>query len=114
MLNTGLPTLKDILAELARPGRDPREDIPRPILRHDVLSMDDLSPGMVIKGTIRNVVDFGAFIDLGVKVDGLLHRSKIKPGLTLSLGDIIEVEILTIDHDRERISLGMKESMNDN
>lgn len=112
-LNTGVPTLEDIFYELARPGRDPREDIPKPILRDDVLSMDDLSPGMTLRGTIRNVVDFGAFVDIGVKVDGLLHRSKIRRGLTLTVGDIIEVVIISVDQDRERISLDMKESLND-
>lgn len=113
-LQTGLPTLKDILNELAMPGRDPREDVPKPILRSDVLTMSDLTPGMVVKGTIRNVVDFGAFIDIGVKVDGLLHRSKMKNGLTITVGDIIDVTIISIDHDRERIALQTKEIGNDN
>jgi protein Tex len=112
-LNTGLPTLKDILDEIARPGRDPRQDIPKPILRKDILSMDDLSQGMALKGTIRNVVDFGAFVDIGVKVDGLLHRSKIKSGTTLRVGDIINVFVLSIDHERERIALEMKETAYD-
>jgi protein Tex len=113
-LQTGLPTLKDIFNELAMPGRDPREDVPKPILRSDVLTMSDLTPGMVVKGTIRNVVDFGAFIDIGVKVDGLLHRSKMKNGLTITVGDIIDVTIISIDHDRERIALQTKEIGNDN
>lgn len=108
-LNTGLPTLLDILSELARPGRDPREDVPKPILRNDILSMNDLAQGMVLKGTIRNVVDFGVFVDLGVEVDGLLHRSKIQPNATLTVGDVIEVEIIAIDCDRDRIALKMKE-----
>lgn len=112
-LNTGLPTLSDILDELLRPGRDPREDLPKPILRKDVLSMQDLSQGMHLKGTIRNVVDFGAFVDIGVKVDGLLHRSKIKHGTTLMVGDIIDVKIISVDHERERIALEMKETLND-
>jgi uncharacterized protein len=111
--NTGEPTLEDILDEIARPGRDPRQDIPKPILRKDVLSMDDLSQGMILKGTIRNVVDFGAFVDIGVKVDGLLHRSKIKSGRTLRVGDIINVSVLSIDHERERIALEMKETAYD-
>lgn len=113
-LQTGLPTLKDILSELAVPGRDPREDVPKPILRSDVLSMSDLTQGMVVKGTIRNVVDFGAFVDIGVKVDGLLHRSRIKNGTTIMVGDIIDVTIISIDPDRERIALQMKDFENDN
>lgn len=113
LMNTGVPTLIDILVELARPGRDPREDIPKPILRKDVLSMSDLTQGMVLKGTIRNVVDFGAFVDIGVKVDGLLHRSKISRGVKLTVGDILDVEVISIDQERERIALDMKEPSND-
>jgi uncharacterized protein len=105
-LNTGVPTLKDILEQLIRPGRDPREDMPAPILRSDVLSMTDLQAGMMLKGTVRNVVDFGSFIDIGVKQDGLLHRSRIPRDEQLSVGDIVQVEILGVDHERERISLG--------
>jgi protein Tex len=112
-LNTGLPTLEDILDEIARSGRDPRQDIPKPILRKDILNMDDLSQGMALTGTIRNVVDFGAFVDIGVKVDGLLHRSKIKSGITLKVGDIIDVCVLSIDHERGRIALEMKETTHD-
>jgi uncharacterized protein len=108
-LNIGLLTLEDILDEIARPGRDPREDMPKPLLRKDILSMDDLSPRMQLKGTIRNVVDFGAFVDIGVKVDGLLHRSKIVRGTTLQVGDTIDVVVLSIDPDRNRIALDMKE-----
>ncbi len=108
-LNTGLPTLEDILEEIARPGRDPREDLPKPLLRTDVLKMDDLSPGMHLKGTIRNVVDFGAFVDIGVKTDGLLHRSKIPRDTELQVGDIIEVSVLTVDRDRNRIALDLKD-----
>lgn len=109
-LNTGLPTLEDILKEIARPGRDPREDLPKPILRVDVLKMDDLAPGMQLKGTIRNVVDFGAFVDIGVKTDGLLHRSQIPQHTHLQVGDIVDVVIQSIDKDRNRIALEMKES----
>ena len=109
-LNTGLPTLTDILNEIARPGRDPREALPKPILRVDVLKMDDLAPGMQLKGTIRNVVDFGAFVDIGVKTDGLLHRSRIPRQTHLQVGDIIDVIIQSIDKDRNRIALEMKES----
>ncbi|MDM8526978.1 Tex family protein [Anaerolineales bacterium HSG24] len=105
-LNTGLPTLTDIINQLMRPGRDPREDLPPPILRSDVLSMEDLLVGMTLNGTVRNVVDFGAFIDIGVKQDGLLHRSKIPFGTVLGVGDVLEVEILNIEVERGRISLG--------
>ncbi len=105
-LGCGLPTLEDILEQLARPGRDPREDAPTPILRSDVLSMDDLGEGMTLKGTIRNVVDFGAFIDIGVKQDGLLHISKIPRGTILKVGDVLDVEILSIEAVRGRIGLG--------
>ena len=105
-LNTGVPTLKDIFEQLIRPGRDPRQDMPAPILRSDVLSMTDLQVGMILKGTVRNVVDFGSFIDIGVKQDGLLHRSRIPRHEHLSVGDVIQIEILGVDHERERISLG--------
>ena len=105
-LGVGELLLKDILDGLGRPGRDPREDAPAPILREDVLSMDDLAVGMVLKGTVRNVVDFGSFIDIGVKQDGLLHRSQVPQGTRLQVGDILDVEILKIEADRGRISLG--------
>jgi uncharacterized protein len=105
-LNSGVPTLTDILEQLVRPGRDPREDLPKPILRSDVLSLSDLKPGMQLNGTVRNVVDFGAFIDIGVKQDGLLHRSQIPRSQTLSVGDILRVSIQSIDAERGRISLG--------
>jgi uncharacterized protein len=105
-LGTGAPTLSDILEQLAQPGRDPRQDLPTPILRSDVLSMDDLEPGMVLKGTVRNVVDFGAFIDIGVKNDGLLHRSQIPSRAQLRVGDVLDVEILSIEAERGRIGLG--------
>lgn len=105
-LGCGVPTLQDILEQLVRPGRDPRADTPTPILRSDVLSMDDLTANMILKGTVRNVVDFGAFVDIGVKQDGLLHRSQIQSGTVLKVGDIIEVKILKIEPERGRISLG--------
>ena len=105
-LGTGIPTLTDILEQLVRPGRDPREDLPAPILRSDVLTMDDLQPGLRLKGTVRNVVDFGAFVDVGVKHDGLLHRSKMSVGTRLKVGDVIEVEILRVEPERSRIALG--------
>ena len=104
-LGTGAPTLRDILEQLVRPGRDPREDLPAPILRSDVLSLDDLKPGLRLKGTVRNVVDFGAFVDIGVKHDGLLHRSRLPRGTLLNVGDIIDVEVQTVEADRGRIGL---------
>ena len=105
-LNCGIPTLKDILEQLVRPGRDPRADTPAPTLRSDVLKMEDLVTGMSLKGTVRNVVDFGAFIDIGVKQDGLLHKSQIPFGTVLKVGDILDVEILKIEPERGRIGLG--------
>ena len=94
------------MEQLIRPGRDPRQDLPRPILRSDVLSMDDLRPGMRLQGTVRNVVDFGAFIDIGVKQDGLLHRSQRPRDFMFSVGDVLEVVILKVEKDRGRIALG--------
>ncbi len=95
-LSCGIPTLKDILEQLVRPGRDPRTDAPLPILRSDVLKVEDLITGMQLKGTDRNVVDFGAFVDIGIKQDGLLHRTQIPTGTVLKVGDIIDVEILLV------------------
>jgi len=106
-LGVGAPTLADIFEQLVRPGRDPRLDAPAPLLRSDVLSMEDLTPGMRLKGTVRNVVDFGAFVDIGVKQDGLLHRSQIPPGTRLQVGDIIDVVIQRVEAERGRISLGL-------
>jgi len=105
-LKIGVPTLVDIFKQLVQPGRDPREDLPKPFLRKDVLSMKDLVEGMELQGTVQNVVEFGAFVDLGVKNAGLLHRSKMPAGLDLNLGDIIKVTIKQVDHERGRISLG--------
>lgn len=105
-LHTGVPTLTDIFEQLLRPGRDPREDLPRPILRSDVLSMTDLAMGMILKGTVRNVVDFGAFVDIGLKHDGLLHRSQIPANVGVGVGDVLSVQILSIDAERQRIGLG--------
>jgi uncharacterized protein len=105
-LNCGVPTIKDIVEQLVRPGRDPRVDTPLPILRSDVLKADDLVTGMQLKGTVRNVVDFGAFVDIGIKQDGLLHRTQIPTGTVLKVGDIIEVEILKLESERGRIGLG--------
>jgi len=108
-LSIGLPTLEDIFEQLIKPGRDPREDLPAPILRSDILKIEDLAIGTCLKGTVRNAVDFGAFIDIGVKHDGLLHRSQIPHGTKLTLGDIIDVEVINIEIDRGRISLGLLE-----
>lgn len=108
-LESGVPTLADIFEQLARPGRDPREDLPAPILRSDVLKLDDLRVGMRLKGTVRNVVDFGAFVDIGVKNDGLLHRSQTPAGKHLAVGDILDVEISKVEPDRGRISLRLAE-----
>jgi protein Tex len=114
-LGIGVPTLEDMLANLHRPGRDPREGLPAPILRQDVLKMEDLREGMRLKGTVRNVVDFGAFVDIGVKQDGLVHISEMAdrhvrdPLDVVSVGDVVDVRILTIDHDRGRIGLSMKQ-----
>ncbi|MGI1658700.1 MAG: Tex family protein [Desulfitobacterium sp.] len=113
--SAGVPTVKDILAALQRPGRDPREDLPRPKLRQDVTHLEDLQAGMILEGTVRNIVDFGAFIDIGVKHDGLVHISQISekfikhPMEVLSVGDIVKVRVLGIDSVRERVSLSMKE-----
>jgi uncharacterized protein len=104
-LKIGIPTLVDIFKQLVRPGRDPREDLPKPITRKDVMSLKDLVKGMELQGTVRNVVEFGAFVDLGVKNDGLLHRSKIPKGVTLKLGDVIQVKIENVEEERGRISL---------
>jgi uncharacterized protein len=105
-LGSGVPTLMDILEQLVRPGRDPREDVPSPILRRDVLSMEDLVEGMRLQGTVRNVVDFGAFIDIGVKQDGLLHRSQVPRGEQLAVGDVVTVTVRGVEIKRGRISLG--------
>ena len=104
-LQVGIPTLVDIFKQLVRPGRDPREDLPRPITRKDVMSLDDLVEGMKLQGTVRNVVEFGAFVDLGVKIDGLLHRSMIPKGVDLKLGDVIRVTIKNVEEETGRISL---------
>jgi uncharacterized protein len=108
-LGCGEPTLADICEQIVRPGRDPRQDAPPPILRSDVLSVDDLHPGLRLEGTVRNVVDFGAFIDIGVKQEGLLHRSQIPAGAQINVGDILLVEILTVEKERGRISLAWPE-----
>ncbi len=113
-LGVGIPTLEDIVKELEKPGRDPREDMPKPILRSDVLDMKDLKPGMVLKGTVRNIVDFGAFVDIGVHQDGLVHISHMTekyikhPLEVVSVGDIVDVEVLDVDLSKQRIALSMR------
>lgn len=113
-LRIGEPTLRDIVKELEKPGRDPRDEMPRPILRTDVLEMKDLTPGMVLKGTVRNVIDFGAFVDIGVHQDGLVHISQITdryikhPLEAVSVGDIVDVKVLSVDLQKKRIALTMK------
>lgn len=113
-LGIGEITLKDIVKELEKPGRDPREDLPKPILRTDVLEMEDLKPGMKLKGTVRNVIDFGAFVDIGVHQDGLVHISQMAdryikhPLEVVSVGDVVDVTVLSVDLKKKRIQLSMK------
>ena len=107
-LRIGIPTLTDIIDQLVRPNRDPRKDFSGQVLRTDVLKMEDLTLGMRLKGTIRNVVDFGAFIDIAVKRDGLLHRSQIPPAMVFKTGDVIDVVVISIDIERGRIGLGLE------
>ncbi|MBQ6360096.1 MAG: RNA-binding transcriptional accessory protein [Lachnospiraceae bacterium] len=113
-LGVGEPTLADIIAELKRPGRDPREDMPKPILRSDVMEMKDLREGMILKGTVRNVIDFGAFVDIGVHQDGLVHISQMTnkkfikhPLEVVSVGDVVEVKVIKVDPEKNRIGLSM-------
>ena len=113
-LEVGPLTLKDIIEELSKPGRDPRESLPKPILRSDVLKFDDLQEGMELTGTVRNVIDFGAFVDVGVKHDGLVHISEMadryikNPSEVVSVGDIVKVKVLSIDREKQKVSLTMK------
>lgn len=113
-LNIGEMTLKDIIEELSKPGRDPREDMPKPILRQDVLKFEDLKEGMILTGTVRNVIDFGAFVDIGVKHDGLVHISELSekfvknPSDVVSVGDIVKVKVIGIDSERQKVKLSMK------
>ena len=113
-LDIGEMTLGDIIEEVSRPGRDPREDMPKPILRSDVLKLDDLKEGMVLTGTVRNVIDFGAFVDIGVKHDGLVHISEMSdkyiknPSDVVSVGDIVKVKVIKIDRERQKVALSMK------
>ncbi len=113
-IEIGEMTLKDIIDELIKPGRDPREDMPKPILRSDVLKLDDLKEGMILTGTVRNVIDFGAFVDIGVKHDGLVHISEMSdkyiknPSDIVSVGDIVKVKVIKIDKERQKVGLSMK------
>jgi len=113
-IGVGVPTLEDIVKELERPGRDPRDELPPPMLRQEIMSMEDLKPGMKLKGTVRNVIDFGAFVDIGVHQDGLVHISRITdrfikhPSEVLKVGDIVDVYVLSVDVQKKRISLSIK------
>ena len=109
----GEPTLRDIVRELQKPGRDPRDDLPSPILRTDVLDIKDLAPGMELRGTVRNVIDFGAFVDIGVHQDGLVHISRMSnrfirhPSEVVKVGDVITVWVVDVDLKKQRIGLSM-------
>ena len=114
-LGIGEITLEDILKELEKPARDPRDEMPKPILRSDVLEMKDLKPGMILKGTVRNVIDFGVFVDIGVHQDGLVHISQLTdkkfvkhPLEVVCVGDVVEVKVMSVDLDKKRIQLTMK------
>ncbi|QEK11335.1 RNA-binding transcriptional accessory protein [Crassaminicella thermophila] len=113
-LEVGIPTLKDILNELKKPGRDPRDEMPKPIFRTDVLKIEDLKPDMILTGTVRNVIDFGAFVDIGIKNDGLVHISEMSdkfiknPMDVVSVGDVVKVRVLKVDMERQKVSLSMK------
>lgn len=110
----GVPTLKDIISELQKPGRDPRDEMPKPIFMTDVMELKDLKEDMILTGTVRNVIDFGAFVDIGVHQDGLVHISEMadkfvkNPMEVVKVGDIVKVKVIGIDFDRNRISLSMK------
>ena len=114
-LGIGIPTLSDVIDELMKPGRDPRDELPPPLLRSDVLEIKDLKPGMEITGTVRNVIDFGAFVDIGVHQDGLVHISQISktfikhPSDVLKTGDIVKVWVISVDEAKKRIALTMIE-----
>ena len=114
-LGVGVPTLRDVVKELMKPGRDLRSDLPAPILRTDVLEIKDLKPGMVLTGTVRNVIDFGVFVDIGVHQDGLVHISQMcnkfikHPSEVVAVGDIVKVVVLDVDEKKHRISLSMKQ-----
>ena len=112
----GVPTITDIVKELAKPGRDPRDDLPPTMLRTDVMKMEDLKPGMIMRGTVRNVVDFGCFVDIGVHQDGLVHISEIAdkfikhPSEAVKVGDVVDTYVLGVDPEKKRISLSIKKA----
>jgi uncharacterized protein len=114
-LGAGIPTIRDIIEALLRPGRDPREDLPQPVFRKDVLSLEDIKPGMQLNGVVRNVVDFGVFVDIGVKNDGFIHISELSerrirhPMDVVSIGDVVTVSVISVDIERKRIALTMRE-----
>ena len=116
----GLPTLRDVVKELVKPGRDPRDELPKPVLRTDVLDIEDIVPGMILTGTVRNVIDFGVFVDIGVHQDGLVHISEIvnrfikHPSEVVSIGDVVKVVVLGVDVAKKRISLSMKKAQDEN
>ena len=113
-MDIGAPPLRDIVRALGKPGRDPRDELPPPLLRTDVLTMDDLAVGMSLQGTVRNVTDFGAFVDLGVHRDGLVHISQMAdrrvrhPSEVVAVGDVVTVRVLEVNRDKQRISLTMR------
>ena len=113
-LDIGEMTLADIIEELSKPGRDPRDEMPKPILRQDVLKFEDLKEGMILTGTVRNVIDFGCFVDIGVKYDGLVHISEMSekyirnPSEVVSVGDVVKVKVIKIDSERHKVGLSMK------
>ena len=113
-LAVGEMTLNDIVQELSKPGRDPREEMPKPVLRNDILKFEDLKEGQILTGTVRNVTDFGAFVDVGVKHDGLVHISELSnkfvknPSDIVSVGDIVKVKVIGIDKERQKVQLSMK------
>ena len=115
-LGIGVPTLRDVAAELQKPGRDLRDELPKPILRTDVLELKDLKPGMILSGTVRNVIDFGVFVDIGVHQDGLVHISQVSdrrlrhPSEAVRVGDVVKVKVLEVDEKRKRISLSLRQA----
>lgn len=119
-IGIGMLTLQDILSELKKPGRDPREDVPAPVLRKDVLDMKDLKPGMELTGTVRNVIDFGTFVDIGVHQDGLVHISRMTsrfirhPSEVVKVGDVVKVWVVDVDEKKKRIALTMLQPKQNN
>jgi uncharacterized protein len=108
-LNIGIPTLKDIVKEIKKPGRDPREELPKPVLKTGIMEISQLKPGMVLTGTVRNVADFGAFVDIGVHQDGLVHISQLSDKFVKHPLDVVQVgDVVQVDEKRKRISLSMK------